>query len=80
MPSGEESGFTPAPTEVEVAGMFQKIQCVTSITPFIGAASVSWKMTAKLTAAAGGLLQEIAGEAPLGSAQEYWVGIIEPSV
>jgi hypothetical protein len=37
-------------------------------------------ITAKLTALAGGLLHERAGEAALGSAQEYWVGIMEPSV
>jgi hypothetical protein len=48
--------------------------------PFIGAASVSWKITAKLVAFAGGLLHEMAGEAALGSAQEYCVGIMEPSV
>src|SRR5580704_18191940 len=79
MPSGEESGFTPAATEVELAGTPQKIQCVTSITPFMGAASVSWKITAKLVVLLGGLLQERAGEAALGSAHEYWVGIMEPS-
>src|SRR6266566_3752066 len=80
MPSGEESGFTPAATEVELAGTFQKVQCVTSITPFMGAASVSWKITAKLVGLLGGLLHERAGEAAFGSAQEYWVGIMEPSV
>jgi hypothetical protein len=79
MPSGMESGFTPAATEVEVPGIPQKIQCVTSITPFIGAASVSCITIAKLTVFAGGLVQERAGEAALGSAQEYWVGIMEPS-
>src|SRR3984893_3062691 len=80
MPSGEESGFTPAATEVEVAGTFQKVQCVTSITPFMGAASVSWKITAKVMGLLGGLLHERAGEAAFGSAHEYCVGIIEPSV
>jgi hypothetical protein len=53
---------------------------VTSITPFMGAASVSWKITAKVVGLLGGLLQESAGEAALGSAHEYWVGIMEPSV
>src|ERR1700676_1390661 len=78
-PSGEESGFTPAATEVALAGTPQKIQWVTSITPFIGAASVSCIMTAKLAVLFGGLVQESAGEAALGSAHEYWVGIMEPS-
>ena len=76
---GEESGFTPAATEVEDAGIPQKIQCVTSITPFIGAASVSCMITAKLAVLFGGLVQESAGEAALGSAHEYCVGIMEPS-
>jgi hypothetical protein len=80
MPSGEESGFTPAATEVEVAGTFQNVQWVTSITPFMGAASVSWKITAKVVGLLGGLLQERVGEAALGSAHEYCVGIMEPSV
>src|SRR5271169_6424746 len=79
MPSGEESGFTPAARAVEDAGIPQKIQCVTSITPFIGAASVSCIITAKLAVLLGGLVQESAGEAALGSAHEYWVGIMEPS-
>src|ERR1700735_3193123 len=79
IPSGEVSGFTPAGTPVEVAGIFQKIQCVTSIVPFWGAASVSWKITAKLIAAAGGLLHCNAGEAPLGSAHVYCDGIMLPS-
>src|ERR1039457_4131529 len=59
--------------------MFQKIQCVTSIVPLAGAASVSWKITAKLAVSLGGLLHDRAGEAALGSAQEYCVGICEPS-
>jgi hypothetical protein len=71
MPSGEESGFTPAATEVELAGTPQKIQWVTSIVPFIGAASVSCMITAKLAVLLGGLVQESAGEAALGSAHEY---------
>jgi hypothetical protein len=65
--------------EVDEAGIPQKIQCVTSITPFIGAASVSCIITAKLAVLLGGLVQESAGEAALGSAHEYWVGIMEPS-
>src|SRR5216683_7557583 len=80
MPLGEESAFTPAATEVALAGTPQKIQCVTSITPFMGAASVSCIITAKLAVLLGGLVQESAGEAALGSAHEYWVGIMEPSV
>src|ERR1700674_334519 len=79
MPSGEESGLTPAATEVELAGTPQKIQCVTSIVPFMGAASVSCMITAKLMVLLGGLVQESAGEAALGSAHENWVGIMEPS-
>src|ERR1700686_2515304 len=79
MPSGEESGLTPAATEVDVLGTPQKIQWVTSITPFIGAASVSCIITAKLAVLAGGLVQERAGGAALGSAHEDWAGIIEPS-
>src|SRR5215469_14360486 len=79
IPSGELSGLMPAGTELAEPAIFQKIQWVTSIEFFIGAASVSCMMTAKLWAAAGALLQESSGEAALGSAQEYCVGIIEPS-
>src|ERR1700722_5768050 len=79
MPSGVASTFTPAITWLEVDGMFQKIQCVTSIVPLAGAASVSCRITAKLMVFAGGLLHWIAGDAPLGSAQVNCVGICEPS-
>src|ERR1700674_3436339 len=80
MPSGEESGFTFPPTEAELAGTFQKIQCVTSIVPLAGAASVSCRTTAKLTVAAGGLLHCSAGKVALVSAHEYCVGIMLPSL
>src|SRR5665213_1102432 len=79
IPSGDVSGLIPAATEVEVPGTFQKIQCVTSIEFFMGAASVSCMITAKLTAPLGGFVQDSAGEAAFGSAHEYCVGIIDPS-
>src|ERR1700680_5057347 len=80
MPSGEESALTPAATIVELAGIFQNIQCVTSVVPLAGAPSVSCRITAKLTAPAGGLLHCSAGEDALGSAHEYCVGIMLPSL
>ena len=57
-------------SEVELAGIFQRIQCVTSLDNFFGAPSVSCRIKAKLTAAAGGLLHSSAGEVALGSAHE----------
>src|SRR5690348_8575776 len=80
MPSGEASGLTLAVTDVELAGIFHRIQCVTSITPFCGAASVSCITNTKLVAPDGGLLQDKAGEAAFGSAHEIFVGICPPSL
>ena len=47
-----------------VGGTFQKIQCVTSIVPLAGAASVSCRITAKLTVSFGGLVHRSSGETP----------------
>src|SRR5580692_392932 len=69
-----------AVSEVELAGMFQRIQCVTSPEDFMGAPSGSCMIKAKLTVAAGGLLHSSAGDVALGSAQENSFPGLPPSL
>ena len=46
-------GLTPSGSDVAVAGMLKTVQCVTSIMPFCGFASVSCMISVSVTAAFG---------------------------
>src|ERR1017187_10295650 len=59
--------------------MFQRIQCVTSITPLSGTASVSCKIRAKLIVPWGASLHWTPGEEPSVTPHVYWTGIQSPS-
>src|SRR5579872_3322341 len=65
----------PAESSTALAGMFQRIQCVTSITPLPGAASVSWKISAKLIVPCGASLHCTPGEPASLTPQVYCTGI-----